>query len=233
MRPAASDTALGQNHLLAPLGEGAASSVRNSRATVRGWRHILRPGLQRGVARGVGQRLRTTGAGACRGAGPRPASRRAAPDSSSHSRALRWRSRRSTWLMGGGPSSGVVGISRTTARSRSRHLQHPALAPRSLLCGGRSPAAGPQRPAAGESTACAFRRLPPWSRHAPPAVSQRARWRHDVGAVVPSAGSRRWWKCHLCPRVAVRHHPRVGPQAWRTLARTGRWAVGTNGVQGQ
>ena len=219
MRPAASDTALARITCWRHCVKVLPSSVRNSRATVRRLAPVSapRPPAWCG-AWGRPARLRTTGAGACRGAGP-PSFTGAARASSSHSRALRWRSRSNVAASGGGPSSGVVGISRTTARNRSglpargtgatRRLPmwHSALAPQTRW------AAAPR--AAGESHSDAHfgvfhhrhgmlhaRRYP-----------QRARWRHDVGAPVhrqlDHAGG---GECHLCPRVAVRHHPRVGPQ---------------------
>ena len=213
---AASDTALARTRLLAPLGEGAAQlGAEQPRHRAQAGARVLRPGLQRGVARGSASTASHNWRRRLSEAGPRPASRSCAGQLVAQQGAqVAFAQQRG--CVGRWAVVRVVGISRTTARSRSdtsstRHWRHAA-----CPCGAvRSPRPlGRSARAAGESTACAFRRLPPSSRRAPcPAVSTARAMAARCGAPVhrqlDHAGG---GDCHLCPRVAVRHHLRVGPQ---------------------
>ena len=196
-----------------------------------GWRPCLapRPPAWCG-AWGRPARLRTTGAGACRGAGPRPASRalrgpaRRTAGRSGGVRAAAWL----RWAVGRRPGWWAFHAPRRAAGLRLPAPGTGATQPARVAQCARPRPLGRSARAAGESTACAFRRLPPSSRHAPcPAVSTaRAMAARCRCPGPPSAGSRRWWKLPPVPTGGCAASPACRPATgapWRAPG-AGPWA---------
>ena len=231
-------------HRHAPGGQrnrlGSSSGpCRRTRRPCAGWRRCRapsRPGFR--GAWGRPARLRTGGAGVCRGAGPPPVSqrlRRPVRCGSAHSDGAR-AAARPVW---GRARHRVRWASRAPGRAAGPRLPAPGTAAMRPVRPGWGPG-GPGRRGrsahvVGRNTGCAGRPPPPWSRRAPRPVestvpSKAARYRCRGP---PSGGSRPWSKWPPAPRGGCVASPACRPPVavpWRAPGGSGRARTGAGSV---